>query len=317
VASLNAPWHDAKGWFTRKPGKVRRVGLTVRSPYAPNFTQGATFTPRFVFVVERREASALGVPAGRIAVQSSRSVQEKKPWKEMASLSGVIESEYVRTFFTGENVFPFRTGEAQLAVLPCGRNGLLDAAHVEMSPGLHQWWDRAQALWNENRRSDRLSLAERLDYQRTLSKQFPLPSLRVVYNRAGMHLAAAKVTDRRALIANGLYWASAASVEEADYLCAMINAPVTTELVRPYMSYGKDERDIHKHIWEVPIPLYSSEDASHRRIAELGRAAETILAKFPIDPDLHFAATRRHMREELEGRAEGRELNDLVFELIG
>ena len=317
VSSLNAPWQEAKPWFTRKPGKVRRVGLTVRSPYAPNFTQGATFTPRFVFVVERREAGVLGVPAGRIAVQSSRSVQEKAPWKGMASLSGVIESEYVRPFFTGDNVFPFRTGEAQLAVLPCGRNGLLDAAHVEMSPGLHQWWERAQALWNDNRRSDRLSLAERLDYQRTLSKQFPVPPLRVVYNRAGMHLAAAKITDRRALIANGLYWASAASVEEADYLCAVINAPVTTELVRPYMSYGKDERDIHKHIWEVPIPLYSAEDVSHRRIAELGRAAEAILASFQIDPDLYFAATRRHMREDLEGRPEGRELNDLVFELIG
>ena len=92
VGSPQAAWEEAEAWFTREPGKVRRVGLTGRSPYAPNFTQGATFTPRFVFVVETREVGALGVPSGKIAVQSSRSVQEKAPWKDLPSVSGVIES---------------------------------------------------------------------------------------------------------------------------------------------------------------------------------------------------------------------------------
>jgi hypothetical protein len=77
----------------------------------------------------------------------------------------------------------------QLAVLPCNRAGLLDDAHIEMNPGLRQWWEKAQSLWIDNRSSDRLTLAGRLDYQRTLSKQFPVPVLRVVYNRAGMHFS--------------------------------------------------------------------------------------------------------------------------------
>ena len=36
-----------------------------------------------------------------------------------------------------------------------------------------------------------------------------------------------------------------------------------------------------------------------------------------IDVNLHFAATRRHIREFLQSTDTGRELQDLVFELIG
>jgi hypothetical protein len=67
-----------------------------------------------------------------------------------------------------------------------------------------------------------------------------------------MHLCAAKLEDRRAIVAKSLYWAAAATQEEADYLCALLNAPATTEFARPYMSYGKDERHFDKHIWQLP-----------------------------------------------------------------
>jgi len=83
------------------------------------------------------------------------------------------------------------------------------------------------------------------------------------------------------------------------------------------MSYGADERDIHKHIWEVPIPTFNPQDPLHRRLAELGKSAENIAAGFDLDPELHFAASRRHIRELLEQHPEGQEINDIVFELIG
>lgn len=313
----NAPWSEASGWLTRRTGKVQHVGQLTKSPYAPAFTQGATFTPRFAFVVERREASSLGLPKGRIAVQSSRSVQEKKPWKDLPTISDVIESKFVRPFYTGETIFPYRTGTPQLAVIPCSKSDLMGPSQIEMHPGLHHWWQKAESYWMEHRSSERLSLAERLDYQATLSKQLPIPPLRIVYNRAGMHLAAAKIVDRRALIANGLYWAAVRSLDEADYLCAIINAPVTTELVRPFMSYGKDERDIHKHIWEVPIPLFDEANPVHRRLAELAKAAEQTAAQFTLNSELHFAASRRHIREALMATEVGQEINEIVFELIG
>jgi hypothetical protein len=82
------------------------------------------------------------------------------------------------------------------------------------------------------------------------------------------------------------------------------------------MSYGKDERDIHKHIWEVPIPLFDADNRVHRRLAELGGIAESISATFAINPAVHFAAARRHIRELLERTPEGQKISEIVYELI-
>ncbi|MGB6693054.1 MAG: hypothetical protein WBE56_02650, partial [Terracidiphilus sp.] len=89
------------------------------------------------------------------------------------------------------------------------------------------------------------------------------------------------------------------------------------ELTRPLMSYGKDERDIHKHVWELPIPEFDPANDSHQRIAQLSADCESLVANFAIDPNLHFAATRRHIREYLQTTDPGRELTELVFQLIG
>ena len=250
-------------------------------------------------------------------MQSLRSVQEKNPWKSLPDLSGVVETDFVRPFFTGDNVYPFLVGDPILAVIPCDKTSLLNQESIDLYPGLQQWWSQATELWEGNRASDSMSLTERLDYQSTLSKQLPIPPLRVVYNRSGMHICAAKLHNRRAIVANGLYWASVRSEEEADYMCALLNAPVTTDLTRPMMSYGKDERDIHKHVWELPIPMFDAGNAIHRRIAELGASAEKLVAQFEVNPSIHFSATRRHIRDVLLSTADGSELNELAFEMLG
>lgn len=312
----NASWEAACAVLTRTPGRLRRLGTLTRSPYAPAFTQGATFSPHMVFNVEPQTVSPLGLPAGRIAIRSSRSIHEKHPWRSLPDLSGVVESEFVRPLYNGDCVFPFRVGQASLLVVPCTQRGLLQRNQLEFHVGLQQWWERAEGVWNENRSSETMSLTERMDYQSGLSKQFPVPELRVVYNRAGMHLVGAKIRDRRAIIANGLYWASVRTEIEANFLCAILNAPVTTELARPFMSYGKDERDIHKHFWELPIPSFDSANTVHCRLAELGEAAETIAQGLAINSDAHFAATRAQMRRALAASPEGKEIDEIVFELI-
>ena len=316
LPATNAIWEDANAALVRRNGRLRRGSSLTRSPYASAFTQGATFSPHLVFVVAEQSAPALGLPAGRVSVCSSRSVYERKPWKQLPSLSGVVESELVRPFYNGENVFPYRVGGTGMVVVPCNNRGLLNNAEIELSPGFSQWWERAEEVWENNRTSDRLSLLQRLDYQSTLSKQFPIAPLRIVYNRAGMHLVSVKIMNPWALVANGLYWASVQTETEADYLSAILNAPITTELVRPFMSYGKDERDIHKAPWELPIPSFDRSNRVHIRLSELGAAAERLASTFVVNPDLHFAATRRHIRQLLENSLEGREINDIVYELI-
>jgi SAM-dependent methyltransferase len=312
----NASWEEARTTLTRTDGLLRRSGTLSRSPYAAAFTQGAIFSPHLAFVIVEQSASTLGLPAGRIAIRSSRSVYEQKPWKQLPDLTGVVESEFVRPFYTGDNVFPYRVGETGLVVVPCNARGLLESSQIELSPGYHQWWERAEEIWEQNRTSERLSLFQQVDYQSKLSKQFPVPPLRVVYNRAGMHVVAAKITNRRALVANGLYWAAVRTEAEAHYLCAILNAPVTTELARPFMSYGKDERDIHKAPWELSIPVFDESNVVHTRLSRLAITVEQTALSFAINPALHFAATRRHIRQLIDRTAEGREIDEIVYELI-
>lgn len=50
-----------------------------RSPYATRFSQGANLVPRLMFRVEDAPTTGLGVPTGRLAVQSKRSAAEKQP----------------------------------------------------------------------------------------------------------------------------------------------------------------------------------------------------------------------------------------------
>src|SRR5438132_13744835 len=111
-----------------------------------------------------------------------------------------------------------------------------------------------------------------------------------------MHLAVSRLDDRRAMIDHTLCWATAASVAEARYLCAILNSATITELVRPFMSYGKDERHFDKHIWQLPIPLYDPADDLHTRLSARGAELEAAIGELRLDSGRHFAALRRDIR---------------------
>jgi len=132
----------------------------------------------------------------------------------------------------------------------------------------------------------------------------------------GVVVSARSSPGNPSIVNSDLYWAPVQSETEGDYICAILNAPITTELARPLMSYGKDERHIHKHVWELPIEKFDHGNDIHKRIAALGVALEKLASSFKIDESLHFAATRRHIRDVVMNSANGRELNELVSSML-
>ena len=98
-----------------------------------------------------------------------------------------------------------------------------------------------------------------------------------------MHVAAALVDDPRSVIENTLYWGTVTSRVEGHYLCEILNSPALTDLVRPLMSYGKDERHVDKHLWKLPIPRYDETDPQHRQLADLGRACAEHVKTLDLD----------------------------------
>jgi len=310
-------WADVEPQIQRESVAARQPPVATKSPYHARFRQGATIVPRVLFMVEKLPVGPLGTVANKAPVRSARSANEKKPWKNVTSLTGSVETEFIYRTHLGETVLPFRTLDPVTAVLPIDKRSVLDGdERVGLYPGLADWWTRANECWQKHRSSDRLELRDRLDYHRELSVQLPLAPQRVVYSKSGMHLAAARVTDHRAVIDHTLYWAAVSSAEEGYFLCAILNAATVTTLVRPMMAYSKDERHIDKVVWSLRIPLFDAANAVHGKLALLAKVAEAEIAKLQLDGGKHFAASRRAIRAWLETSDVGRQIEETVKDLL-
>ncbi|MPZ64541.1 MAG: N-6 DNA methylase [Pseudonocardiaceae bacterium] len=287
------------------------------SPYAPQFSNGATIYPRVLFMVRAQQASPLGLAAGRRAVKSARSSTEKAPWKTLPDLEGVVEAEFIRPVLFGETLLPYRLLPTREAVLPLEAGALLDNARLDRYPGLADWWRGAEQRWLTHRsRSTQLTLRDQLDYRGKLTGQLPAPALRVAYGASGMYVVAALVDDPRAIIDKSLYWGTVTSRAEGHYLCAILNSPALTDLVRPLMAYGKDERHVDKNLWKLPISRYDETDPQHRHLAELGQACVDHIRTLELDESGYFVPLRRRVRVTLAAYPPAVEANELVVALL-
>jgi hypothetical protein len=139
----------------------------------------------------------------------------------------------------------------------------------------------------------------------------------VIYAASGMYVTAALLEDPDVILEHGLYGAQVETPEEGMFLCAILNAPALTHLVRPLMSYGKDERHIDKSLWKLPIPLYDPTRDEHRRLAELGGMEAERIRALSLDPQRNFTALRRVARDALTASPHVDELDELVTAMLG
>jgi len=316
LPTRNASRDDARPLLRNRA--VDQAGVRDASPYAPRFSNGATLFPRLLVMVKDQLAGPLGAGAGRRAVRSQRSPNEKKPWKELPDLTGSVERPFVRPVHLGDSILPFRQLPPRLGIIPWDGQRLLHGAdeRLDLYPGLATWWRQAEQLWETHRTSDKMSLLDRINYQRTLQNQFPAGPHRVVYSKGGMYMAAARVSDPAVVIENTLYWASAADLDEARYLVAVLNSDALLQLVRPLQARGEhNPRHFDKYVFKVPIPLYSPNEPSHRRLAELAERAEDVAAAVQL-PAVSFQAQRRRIRETLDLDGVAKEINERVQRLL-
>ncbi|MFK4799185.1 N-6 DNA methylase [Streptomyces sp. MPA0124] len=316
-----AAWDAVEGVVSRTQLPRAEVGDYRGHPYFEDFSNGATLYPRVLISVAEMSGGLLGAGAGRVRIESSRSNNEKKPWKFLPSLRGTIERDFLHRYYTGSTLLPYRLNEPGRAVIPWDRESgeLLDGGNpkIDLHPGLAQWWREAERLWEKHKekKSKNLSLRQRLDFQRTLISQFPPAELRVVYNKSGKHLYASILKDPDAVVDNGLYWARVVSEDEAYFLCGILNSDIVEDLVTPLMSSSKDERDFAKSVFAVPWPEYSSEDPLHSQIVETARAAAHAASEVDV-AGLNSVKARQSVTEHLEQTGIAGEMNSLIVELL-
>jgi hypothetical protein len=317
----------ASGWQASKPAltfeRKRNLALTsdegVVSTYKENLVNGATIFPRsLLFITEEQVANRLGMAAGRVSVRSLRTSQEKAPWKHLPDQTGVVERRFIFDVHLGSTIVPFRALDPWRAILPIESGAVLSAGKIEgTAPGLGEWWANASRIWEENKTAaSKLSLWENLNYQNKLSRQLNAPAHRVVYSASGNKLVAVRLNNPAEIIEHALYWLPARNKEEAQYLTAVLNAPVTTEAVSEYQSRGLfGARHFDAYVWRLPIPRFEFENPAHTEIVELAAKAEEVAAGLDL-AGTGFQMARKRVRTELDAAGIHSRLDEAVSALL-
>lgn len=291
-----------------------------KSPYERIFSQGATLVPSVLIRVEKAPVGPLGVPAGKIAIQSARSNLEKAPWKQLPSLTGTVEGRFVHPIYLGTSIAPFRVFKAGHAVVPWVGGELVDGNNprIETDPGLAAWWRSAEGAWEANKGSGTsIGLVDQIDYRRKLVNQFPISEHRVVYTASGANLVAARLEDVEGVVEHALYWGPVGSVEEAQYLISILNSKTLLAHITPLQAVGQfGPRHFDKYVFAVPFPLYNPDDSLHVRLAGLGARAETVAAGVELSDGVGFRKARSLITEALSDADVTSEIENAVNELL-
>lgn len=318
-----------------------------KSHYYKLFRQGATIVPQscwFVDVIDEQKDF--------LVVKSSRRVKVRgKVEHEIPPLP--IERRFIYGVLTSAEVMLFCHLPPNIAVLPIIPAGskykviTKDLAKNLRYNYLAQWLNRAEGVWNKTRgeKREKMTIYQRLDYQRGISDQSPNAKFKVVYLRSGKYLAATVVEVEKVVKESGklngivaestLYYYDISDIsneDEALYLTSILNSTILDELTKPMQSKGKfGERDIHKKPLEYPIPKYSPHNPIHKKLSEIGRKATEvaqsilpqILKEYGYDEKLkergallpqEVAIVRRKLRERLRDLIS--QIDALVLELL-
>lgn len=317
------PWNTAERHLHTVTDSIRVVDQDEdTSPYKTRFTQGSNLVPRMLVMVTTETGGPLGVGAGRVSVRSARSTQEKHPWKELPSLSGTIESEFLYDVYLGSNIAPYRALDPVKGVIPLIKGRLLSSeenpAPIDNYPGVAQWWRAATAIWMANRtRSSKITLPEQFDWQGKLGRQYPAAPYRVVYTASGSILTSAIITNKRAVIEHKLYWANCGSLAEARYLTGILNSNTLLALISGLQSQGQfGARDFDTYVFHANYGLYNPEIPLHNELVTLVEHAETLAIKVGIDLTKSFQTNRKSIREVLTRDGVSTAIDDIVSAIL-
>ena len=312
------------------------------SPYADYSRQGAAIVPRCLFFVQETESTTTIQAGQTITVNPRRGSQDKPPWKDLPlpDITGqTIERSHVHDVHLGETAVPYATLEPLKAVLPIKQGEYELPTDVNGQGGIHmgglarrmrERWQTVNDLWDAKKQpANKLSLLGQLDYMRKLSSQLEWQAqpkdrpIRVVYTQNGVPTAA--LIDNDAIVDTKLYWVTCRNVQEAYYLLAIINSDTLATAVNQFTTpnWAGNTRDLHKHLWKLPIPEFDAGDFMHQAVAEAGSWAVLETAQWleelsqEYGERLTVTIARRELRKRLRNSRVGAVVEGAVENLLG
>lgn len=298
---------------TRQSETLHHDDGKFHSPYAEIAMRGADVFDRRLYFVSI-EPNTTPIPALHTFITYPRtSSQDKKKYDVGALHGNVVHADNLFDVYLGESIAPYVTLSPLTAALPVDKPSmtlpLVNSKHpantkssvvrhnaseidvTKLDSRMQSRWKTMSALWDANKgKNDKKSLYQNLNYLSKLTNQLAWlrdPSnrpVRIAYTANGAPTAAI-IDDNKAIIDTKLYQVSCRNLNEAYYLLAIINSIALAKAAKPFCptNWSKEIRDLHKHLWKLPIPEYDPKDTDHINLSRLGRRAaveaQTVIAK--------------------------------------
>jgi hypothetical protein len=284
----------------------RRKISAQRSFYQPFIKDGATIYPRNFWFVQFEADPRFGIDPTQplVATDTRANAEAKEPYKGIR-LKDPVEAEFLYASLLSTDLVPFGHFEFRPVVLPLLEDAhgyeLLNAeqARTKGYLKLAQWLQRVQEIWTRKRKEkarkgDALSW---LNYRNKLTDQNPRAKYLVLYPKSATFLCAVavraksithavdsqEVVLRRFVPDHVTFFYETSEPKEAQYLSAVLNSPTVDTLIKPMQARGLwGPRDIHKKVWELPIPEFNEKNPKHTRLADIAEAcAEKVKEMVP------------------------------------
>lgn len=313
-------WDDVKSLFRSEPREVVVAGQAFNSPYADLVLQGSNLVPRVLLAVRESGETVLGVPGNQITVESARLGGEKPPWRDLDSLNGPVEKDFVIPMLLGDSLLPFTLRGDVSAIVPWNGKKVLsgDDQDIDAFPGLAAWWRKAEGMFNRHKSdTTAITLKQQIDHLGKLRAQFPLAEHRLAYTGRGSIVTAARISNPDAVVDHALYWVGFDSEEEALYVVGVINTEAMNKRIQTALSKGLfGSRNIHRAPFLVPWPQFVADDDLHCNIVQAVRDAEVVAASVPDAQTAGIGHARKLVRKALAEDGVGGRLESHVEQLL-
>ncbi|MBN2155874.1 MAG: N-6 DNA methylase [Candidatus Lokiarchaeota archaeon] len=269
------------------PKELQSV-VPTRSPYYSQVKGGLRIVPRRWVVIQEHP------PFNEtVIIHPDMSQQAKSQWITPPYKKAEVESKYIHEFVKSEFLIPYTFVQTKYAFIPIRptKKAILERNVIETShllPYASKFYRFLDAEYRKRikKSASMPTLADNFTYNgRLLPTNVILQSheVMVVHNSIGSIVKSA-VIRHPLLLDNSLYYIILENIEEAYYLCGVLNSNLMTSLVRLIGSTGSrgSLRNIHKNPYNFSIPHYSSSPLQNE-IANLCKKIERYVQRFVLD----------------------------------
>ncbi|MEW6051674.1 MAG: N-6 DNA methylase [Candidatus Zixiibacteriota bacterium] len=331
LPTKNMPLASARASLTAAKATLAFSTNDVRpSPYYSRFLQGATIVPRCLWFVQPDKEAAQHKEIPFLETSDEAFEEAKDQWRKR--IEGRVEKRFLFETVLAKGLLPFALVRREMVFLPIVKAkrsfSLADSTALAERGFQHaaDWMSKTEKLWEEGRQSDDRSLLDWLNYNQKLANQDIDAPLVVLYNTSGTNLTAAlhdsattkgKLSVSPSFVADAkTYYYYPKGIDEADYLCAVLNSDVVNGMIKEYQPQGLyGERDIHRRPFEVcAIPEYDSKDKVHLHLVELGKKCREDIVPFVPNLSGRLGQVRLDVRKIL--KSDISRINKLVRKLL-